>query len=111
MQKFFKFGIRKNMRYPLLLILFQSLQEFDEMFMRILCEYYKEYFICCTLIFLSQFLSGLIPLLIQGKGEIKIIALIEYYKEKIAFNILIMLKELIIFVRYYYYYYLLHTLI
>jgi len=39
--------------------------------MRFLCGYYKEYFICCNLIFLSQFLSGLIPLLIQGKEEIK----------------------------------------
>ena len=71
MKMFCKFGIRKNMRYPLFLILLQSLQEFDEMLMRFLCGYYKEYFICCNLIFLSQFLSGLIPLIIQGKEEIK----------------------------------------
>ena len=34
------------------------------MFIRIFFEYYKGYFIFCFLIFLSQFLSGLIPLLI-----------------------------------------------
>ena len=60
----FKIGIRNNMRYPLLFILFKSLLDLDEVFQRIFCDYYKGYFICCTLIFLSQFLSGLIPLLI-----------------------------------------------
>ena len=52
------------MRYPLLFILFKSLLDLDEVFQRIYCDYYKGYFICCTLIFLSQFLSGLIPFLI-----------------------------------------------
>ena len=88
-----KIGIRNNMRYPLLFILFKCLLDFNEMFKRIFCDYYKGYFICCTLIFLSQFLSGLFPLLkskfkkgkktikqkvlgfklIQGKGKIKAI--------------------------------------
>ena len=87
----FKIGIRNNMRYPLLFILFKCLLDFNEMFKRLFCDYYKGYFICCTLIFLSQFLSGLFPLLIikfkqrkknqkkkvlgfkliQGKGKIK----------------------------------------
>jgi len=88
-----KVGIRNNMRYPLLFILFKCLLDFNEMFKRIFCDYYKGYFICCTLIFLSQFLSGLFPLLkskfkkrkktkeqkvfgfklIQGNGKIKAI--------------------------------------
>ena len=59
-----KFGIRKNMQYPLFLIVLNTLLDFDEMFIRIFFEYYKGYFIFCFLIFLSQFLSGLIPLLI-----------------------------------------------
>ena len=87
----FKIGIRNNMRYPLLFILFKCLLDINEMFKRLFCDYYKGYFICCTLIFLSQFLSGLFPLLIikfkerkvsqkkkvlgfkliQGKGKIK----------------------------------------
>ena len=59
-----KIGIRKNMRYPLGLILFNSLLDLDEIFMRLFCKYYKGYFILCFLIFLSQFLSGLIPLIL-----------------------------------------------
>jgi len=52
------------MQYPLFLIVLNTLLDFDEMFIRIFFEYYKGYFIFCFLIFLSQFLSGLIPLLI-----------------------------------------------
>ena len=52
------------MQYPLFLIVLNTLLDFDEVFMRIFCKYYKGYFIFCFLIFLSQFLSGLIPLLI-----------------------------------------------
>jgi len=66
----FKIGIRNNLRYPLIFMLLKSLLDFDEMFMRLFCGYYKGYFIFCTLIFLSQLLSGLIPLLIQEKVEI-----------------------------------------
>jgi len=58
-----KIGIRKNMQYPLFLILFNFFLDIDEIFMRIFCNY-KGYFIICFLIFLSQFFSGLIPLLI-----------------------------------------------
>jgi hypothetical protein len=51
-------------------MLLKSLLDFDEMFITLLCGFSKSYFIFCTLIFLSQLLSGLIPLLIQGKEEI-----------------------------------------
>ena len=59
-----KIGIRKNLRYPVLLILCNSLLDIDEIIMKNYFNYYKGYFIYCVLIFLSQFFSGLIPLLI-----------------------------------------------
>ncbi len=58
-----KFGFRKNLRYPLFLILLNICLDIIQ-YPIISSFKYTGYFILCALIFLSQFFSGLIPSLI-----------------------------------------------
>ena len=59
-----KIGIRNNLLYPINLILTNLLLDIDQIIIKEYCNYYEGYLICCTLIFISQLLSGLFPFLI-----------------------------------------------
>ena len=74
-----KIGIRNNLYYPLMLIIFISIRKIDELFIKYLCEYNNGIFIFPLLIFISQFSGGFISCLnydysgielIQGKSII-----------------------------------------
>ena len=59
-----KIGIRNNLLYPINLILTNLLLDIVQIIIKEYLHYHEGYFICCALIFFSQFLSGLIPLLL-----------------------------------------------
>ena len=82
-----KIGIRNNLYYPLMLIIFISLLKVDEILLNNVCKYQNTHFIISLLIFISQFCAGFFVLLFQNKSEI--IRL----DKKIKINILIILAS------------------
>ena len=63
-------GFRKNLCYPLMLIVCISIRKLDEIFMNSIYEYKNGFFISPLLIFTSQFFAGFIPALykyVKGK--------------------------------------------
>ena len=66
-----KIGIRNNLCYPSMLILFLSLRKIVEILMGIkqICKYSNGFFIIPSLIFISQFFAGFIPLYFNIKSK------------------------------------------
>ena len=85
----FKIGIRKNLRYPLMLIVFIALRKLVELLMNRICDYSNGFFICPLLIFVSQFLAGFIHILFnnckvkKNSQKIKKYSVIELIQNKI----------------------------
>jgi len=57
-----RIGIRNNLYYPLMLIIFIFIRKVDEIIINIVIKYKSGFFIIPLIIFFSQFLAGLIPL-------------------------------------------------
>ena len=67
----FKIGIRKNLYYPSMLILFIALRKLVELLMsnKNICDYSNGFFIIPSLIFISQLFAGFIPLCFNIKSK------------------------------------------
>ena len=67
----FKIGIRNNLYYPSMLILFIALRKLVELLMsnENICDYSNGFFIIPSLIFISQLFAGFIPLCFNNKSK------------------------------------------